>query len=346
MTQIIKINEENIKEMTSEIDKAGEILARGGLVSFPTETVYGLGANALDEEAVKNIYLAKGRPSDNPLIVHIARIEDAKGLVTKIPEKAEKLMNRFWPGPLTIILESNGVVAPTVTAGLTSVAIRLPIHPIALEVIKASGVPVAAPSANTSGRPSPTLAEHVIEDLAGKIDMIIDGGPAGVGLESTVIDLTSVVPTILRPGGITKEAIEEVIGVVEIDENMTNETAIPRSPGMKYTHYAPRAPLHIGLGDGSKVVKIIQENIRIYQDQGKQVGVLTNDENRCFYDGVLTISLGSLKRPDIMAQNLYKSLREFDKTGVDVILAEGYAEEGLRVALMNRLKKAAGNKYL
>lgn len=345
-TQVYKINPNNINDDIQLLIKAGDILASGGLVAFPTETVYGLGANALDEEAVRKIFAAKGRPSDNPLIVHIAKIEDVYPLVKEVPIKAKKLMEEFWPGPLTIILRSSQRVAETVSAGLPTIAVRMPAHPIALALLKEAGVPVAAPSANLSGRPSPTNGEHVEEDLSGKIDIIIDGGGAGVGLESTVIDMTTEIPIILRPGGITREEIEESIGKIEIDSGLEEPKEKPRSPGMKYRHYAPKAPLYIADGDEEVIVEKIKAGISNYKNKGIKVGVLTNNQHQAYYQDVLIISLGDLYNPSELAANLYQGLREFDNYKVDIILAEGYQEKGVGLALMNRLKKAAGNKYL
>lgn len=347
-TQIYKIDPNN---RSSDIEKdilkkAGEILASGGLVAFPTETVYGLGANALNDDAVRGIFTAKGRPSDNPLIVHIAKEEDIYPLVEAVPQKAKKLIRDFWPGPLTIILKSSLKVARTVSAGLSTIAIRMPAHPIALELIKNSGVPVAAPSANVSGRPSPTTAQHVEEDLTGKIDVIIDGGSAGVGLESTVIDLTTEVPVILRPGGITKEQLEKSIGCVEIDKHLEEEKEKPRSPGMKYKHYAPKAPLYIAKGSEEEVVQKIKEAVSSYKSNGLRVGVLTNDKHKELFSDAIVFSLGDELNLSELAANLYIGLREFDKTMVDIIIAEGYEEDGVGLAIMNRMKKAAGNKYL
>lgn len=345
-TQVYKINPNNIEQDIELLKKAGDILASGGLVAFPTETVYGLGANALDEKAVSNIFTAKGRPSDNPLIVHIGQVEDLNPLVQEVPLKAKKLMDDFWPGPLTIILRSSQRVAKTVSAGLSTIALRMPAHPIALALLKEAGVPVAAPSANISGRPSPTTSEHVEEDLLGKIEVVIDGGSAGVGLESTVIDMTTDVPIILRPGGITKEQIEKSIGYIEIDKNLNEEVQKPRSPGMKYKHYAPKAPLYIAQGDEVEMVKKINNAISNYKSKGYRIGVLTNNQHKDLYEDVLIISLGDNSNPSELAANLYQGLRQFDNTKVDIILAEGYREDGVGLALMNRLKKAAGNKYL
>lgn len=333
---IVDKNEQNLTEHKS-IKEAALWVKNGRLVAFPTETVYGLGANALDDEAVKSIFAAKGRPSDNPLIVHVADKKQVSVLVTGIPETAEKLMEAFWPGPVTIIFQSNGSVSPLVTAGLPTVAIRIPDHPVALAFLKEAGVPVAAPSANRSQKPSPTKAEHVYQDLAGKIDGILDGGRTGVGVESTVIDCTAEVPTILRPGGVTKEQIEEVIGKVNIDPSLRNDQLAPKSPGQKYVHYAPDAPL-ILVSPEEDVISVIAK----HKKNGAKIGVLTTDEHLYKWtEADVVISLGERKNLYTVAQNLYDCLRQFDQTDVDIILAETFPEEGIGQAIMNRLKKAA-----
>lgn len=345
-TRIIKIN-----PLNPEIDfiaEAARYIRKGKLVAFPTETVYGLGANGLDEEAVANIFIAKGRPQDNPLILHVSKIEDIKPLVKSIPKEAEILTREFWPGPLTILFERSNLVPDVITAGLSTVAIRMPNHPVALELIEASGVPVAAPSANTSGKPSPTLADHVIEDLYGKIDMIIDGGPTGVGLESTVIDLTGELPTILRPGGITLEAIRCLIPNVELDLSIisSNEKIVPKSPGQKYRHYAPKAEMIVFNGEVDNIVEAIKAKVKEYVEQGKRVGIMATDETKNRYEEGIVISVGSRKMKGTIARNLFTSLREFDEIGVDVILSEGVEIGDIGTAIMNRLKKASGGNII
>ncbi|MDQ0285031.1 L-threonylcarbamoyladenylate synthase [Desulfofundulus luciae] len=332
--------------------RAGLILRQGGLVAFPTETVYGLGANALDALAVVRIFEAKGRPQDNPLIVHVADRETVNRLARRVPAGAGRLMDVFWPGPLTLVLPAAPVVPRQVTAGLDSVGIRMPGHPVALALIAAAGVPVAAPSANLSGRPSPTTAGHVLQDLDGRIEAILDGGPAGVGLESTVLDLTGDVPVILRPGGITREELEKVIGEVRVDPGIDGVPGCgspagefrPRSPGMKYRHYAPRAPLVLVEGEPERVVARLKELAGGYRSRGLRVGVLATAETarECQEDRVVVA--GSRQDPAGIASRLFAALRRFDELGVDIILAEGIEPRGLGLAVMNRLRRAAGNR--
>lgn len=326
-----------------QIQKAAAILQKNELVAFPTETVYGLGANARSDEAVEKIYQAKGRPSDNPLIIHISSIQDVEKYVEKVPKVAQKLMEQFWPGPLTIILEKKaGALSERATAGLSTVGIRMPDHPVALALIEASGLPIAAPSANRSGKPSPTKFEHVYEDLNGKIAGIVDGGPTGVGVESTVIDCTEDVPLILRPGGVTKEELEAVIGPVRIDPNIRNVREAPKSPGMKYQHYAPNADMY--LVDGSP--SFLQQTVDAYRKQGKRVGVLTTEEHSGHYEADFVISAGSREDLATIAQNIFHCLRLFDEQNVDIVLSETFPDEGIGAAIMNRLVKAAGHKWL
>lgn len=333
---IVDKNNENLK-YTSEIKEAALWIKRGDVVAFPTETVYGLGANAFNETAVSQIFAAKGRPSDNPLIVHVASISQVKQLVTNIPDVAQKLMDAFWPGPLTLILESNQKISNLVTAGLATIAIRIPDHPVALALLEAADVPVAAPSANRSGKPSPTQAIHVLHDLTGRIDGVIDGGPTGVGVESTVVDCTTEIPTILRPGGITKEELEGVIGNVYQDEALTDKSVVPKSPGQKYTHYAPNAPLIIVVDDEERVERIEQSKA-----EGFRVGVLATEENVDQYKKAdVVINVGSRNQLRLVAQKLYDTLRMFDAKQVDIIYAESFPKEGIGEAIMNRLEKSA-----
>ncbi len=346
-TMLIDIERDNI-----DIDKlkhAAEILRAGGTVTFPTETVYGLGANALDEDAVKKIFKAKGRPSDNPLIIHIAKYEDLKDLVLEIPQNAERLINEFWPGPLTLIFNKSSIVPEIITGGLGTVAIRMPAHPIAKLLIELAEVPVAAPSANLSGKPSPTKEKHVKKDLMGRVDAIICGGDAAVGVESTVLDITSDIPMILRPGGVTKEDLERVIGMVDVDpaiEGTQKKRLIPKSPGMKYTHYSPNADVILLSGDLDKIVKNIERIRREKEENGYRVGIMATDETKHKYEGGTVISLGSRNNLETVASNLFKVLREFDERDIDVILAETFVEKGLGQAIMNRLIKAAGYNIL
>jgi len=331
------------------LEEGGAILRRGGLVAFPTETVYGLGANALDGRAVAGIFEAKGRPADNPLIVHVAGKEAVSGLVKKITGAAEALMKAFWPGPLTIILPVGETVPAQVTAGLDTVAVRMPDHPVALGLIRAAGVPVAAPSANTSGRPSPTTARHVLNDLGGRIDLILDGGPAGVGVESTVVDLTVTVPLVLRPGGVTPEDLNKVLGAVAVDPAARSGfkgEGRPRSPGMKYAHYAPRAPLFLVEGEAEAAAAKIMDLAREHRAQGRRVGILSYTGGRDFSVAGEVVHAGRRDRPDTVAAVLYAALRRFDEMNVDVILAEGLADRGVGLAVMNRLRKAAGGRII
>ncbi|TYU71342.1 threonylcarbamoyl-AMP synthase [Listeria monocytogenes] len=324
--------------------EAAELLQNGECVAFPTETVYGLGADATNQAAIQKIYAAKGRPSDNPLIVHIARQDQMNSFVASYPPKAIQLMEKFWPGPLTVILPlKKDSLAANVSAGLSTVGVRMPEHPVSLALINAANVPVAAPSANRSGKPSPTTADHVIEDLDGKIAGIIDGGATGVGLESTVIDCSLEMPIILRPGGITKEQIEQVIGPVDISTNNTKEKEKPKAPGMKYTHYAPKAPVY--LIEGS--TPFWQKEINKVEAANKKLGILATKE---LIDQLTTSAAvettGSIKALDEIATSLYKGLRAFDHEDVDIIFAEVYPETKLGAAIMNRLEKAAGNRRI
>ena len=341
-TQIYNVlkNKNNIDNEL--IEKAAEILKNGGTIVFPTETVYGLGANALDEEAIKKIFIAKGRPSDNPLIVHIANKEDLHKLVTLIPQKANKLIEEFWPGPLTIIFEKKNIISNIVTGNLSTVAVRMPDNNIALELIEKSGVPIAAPSANVSGKPSPTKAEHAIEDLMDRVDGIIVGEDCEVGLESTVIDLTVDPPVILRPGGVSKEEIQKCIGEVHLDKGIDKESSEkPKAPGMKYTHYSPKANVIVFEGDVARVVDKINEVKIEKESQGLNVGILASEETKDKYEGVV-YTLGSRESIESVAKELFHALRSFDKTNVDVILAESFSKEGLGLAIMNRMIKSAG----
>ncbi|WP_246944470.1 L-threonylcarbamoyladenylate synthase [Bacillus pinisoli] len=330
--------EGNLSTTYPHIKEAAELLKKNEVIAFPTETVYGLGGNAKETEAVNKIFQAKGRPSDNPLIVHIADQAQLQEFVSTVPTVAQKLMDHFWPGPLTIILPAiKDVVSERVTAGLSTVGVRMPDHPVALALLKEAGLPLAAPSANLSGKPSPTSAKHVWKDLNGRIAGIVDGGITGVGLESTVIDCTSVPPIILRPGGVTKEQIQQVIGEVNIDPALTKEDEAPKSPGMKYTHYAPQAPLQIF--DGS--VTFVQEAVNRSKSSGRKVGVLATDETKQQYEADVVISCGSRSDLSTIANRLYDSLRAFDETDVDIIISESFPKTGIGEAIMNRLEKAA-----
>lgn len=327
------------------LEKAGEILRSGGLVAFPTETVYGLGGNALDKEAARKIYAAKGRPSDNPLIVHIADLGELDELVSEIPPMAERLMEAFWPGPMTLILRKKSIIPDETTGGLDTVAVRMPSDPIAAALIRAAGVPIAAPSANRSGRPSPTRAGHVIEDMRGRIEMILDGGPVGIGLESTIIDCTEESPVILRPGYISREMVAGLLGSVSLDAASTGpmkEGERPRAPGMKYRHYAPKAALTLFEGESGAVAEQIRMRTADGLRAGKRIGILAADETFSNYPEGIVRSIGSRERAETVAHNLFAVLREFDDLDVDVIYSESFSSEGLGQAIMNRLMKAAG----
>ncbi|WP_456367638.1 L-threonylcarbamoyladenylate synthase [Thermococcus sp.] len=319
---------------------AARFILNGKLVAFPTETVYGLGADALNPDAVKRIFEAKGRPPDNPLIIHIADFRDLKRVARDIPKEAKLLAEKFWPGPLTMVLPKADEVPPVTTGGLDTVAVRMPAHPIALALIKAS-TPVAAPSANISGKPSPTSADHVVDDFYGRIEVIIDGGETNIGVESTVIDLSSERPMLLRPGGLPLEEIEATIGPVEIHPAVKGKTVdMARAPGMKYRHYSPNAQVIVVEGPSNRVRRKIEELVREYRSMGYRVGVMAREEISAdeFY------FLG--KTPADVARNLFKALRELDKRGVDVIIAEGIEEKGIGLAVMNRLKKASGYRVV
>lgn len=330
------------------MEKAGKILRDGGLVAFPTETVYGLGGDALNPASSRKIYAAKGRPSDNPLIVHICRWEDLVTIVEEIPETAKKLSEAFWPGPLTMILKKSDKVPKETTGGLSTVAVRMPSDKTALSLIRAAGGYVAAPSANISGRPSPTLAKYVAEDLEGRIEMILDGGQACIGLESTIVDLTEEVPTILRPGYITGEMIARILGKVETDRALlpAGSAAAPKAPGMKYRHYAPKAELTIIAGEEEAVVRRINELAKEAEGKGLCSGVIATDATMGRYKAALVKSAGNREKEEEAARDLFRILREFDEEGADVIWSEAFADSGIGQAVMNRLLKAAGHRIV
>lgn len=330
------------------VSKAANVIKSGGLVAFPTETVYGLGADACNPEAAKKIYEAKGRPSDNPLIVHIAEFKDLAYIAKEVPKKASLLAKAFWPGPLTMIIHKNNNVPYETTGGLDTVAVRMPDHFVARRLIQMSGCLIAAPSANASGRPSPTLAEHVAEDLGGKIPIILDGGEVGIGLESTIIDLTEEIPLILRPGYITKAMLERIIGEVKTDPGIlaAGDGVRPKAPGMKYRHYAPRASLTVVNGNKEAVIRKINELTDKMRAKGKKVGVIGTDETAKAYRGDMVLSLGAREDEDVIARRLYRILREFDEREADVIYSESFETQGIGQAIMNRLLKAAGHQVL
>lgn len=334
------------KWKTQELSQAAKIINQGGLVAFPTETVYGLGADGLNKEAAKKIYEAKGRPSDNPLILHVASLDAFKELAVEVPEAAYQLADAFWPGPLTMVLKKSEKVPYGTTGGLETVAIRMPNDEIALGLIRESKAYLAAPSANTSGRPSPTTAKHVVDDMSGKIDMVLDGGQVGIGIESTIIDLTSEVPTILRPGYITKSMLEQVIGPVTVDAAILSKNQDknlrPKAPGMKYKHYAPKGDLTICEGEMSKVVSYINHKVKEDLLAGKKVGVIATKETEAQYEGGIIKTVGSRAEEASIAHGLYSVLRDFDDLEVSVIYAESFRDNELGQAIMNRLLKAAG----
>ena len=349
LTEVVEIEEQNIDSKAAEsLEKAGRIIKEGGLVAFPTETVYGLGGDALNPDSSKKIYAAKGRPSDNPLIVHVCRFEDVEKIVAEVPETARKLADAFWPGPLTMIMNKNDKVPYETTGGLDTVAIRMPNNKIALKLIELSGGYIAAPSANTSGRPSTTLARYCIEDLTGKIEMIIDGGQVGIGLESTIVDLTSDVPMILRPGYITAEMLRDVLGEISIDRTIidSSSTQKPKAPGMKYRHYAPKGQLTIVQGSQDKVVEYINAETKNAASEGKKVGVIGTDSTRSLYEAEVVKSVGSRDDEKTIAHELFKVLREFDDENIDVMFSESFDDSGIGQAIMNRLLKAAGHNVV
>ncbi len=333
------------------IRKATEIIKNGGLVAFPTETVYGLGADALNAEAVSALFEAKKRPLDNPPIVHVSKRVTVERLVKTIPSKANVLMERFWPGPLTLIFKRSPAVPDVTVAGLDTIAVRMPRHNVALALIEESGCPIAAPSANLAGKPSPTSADHVLVDLDGRIDAVLDAGSTKVGVESTVLDLTVDPSEVLRPGGTTYEALVEAVGQVELNPAAVADSALPvekaRSPGIKHKHYSPNAEVIIVEGQLMAVVDKINGLAEHYKENGKRVGVLSTDETVRSYARVDVLkSLGSRKDLASLARNLFRLLREFDEEDVDVIIAEGVPSEGLGLAVMNRLRKAAGYRII
>ena len=334
------------------IKEASEILRNGGLVAFPTETVYGLGGDATDKEASKKIYAAKGRPSDNPLIVHIAKFSQLEDISKDLPDNAKKLADAFWPGPLTMVVNKNEVIPYETTGGLDTVAVRMPNNPVALALIEESGCMIAAPSANTSGRPSPTKASHVYEDLSGKIEAILDGGSVDIGLESTIVDLTEDVVTILRPGYINMDMLREVVGEVRMDPGIvyndkgTTSGARPKAPGMRYKHYAPKGDLTIISGEEDIVVATINQMTKEALDKGQRVGIIATSESADRYKDGQVLIIGDRADEGSIAHNLYDILRQFDEIGVDVIYSESFATPKMGQAIMNRLLKAAGQKTI
>ncbi len=341
---------------SSALQEAAAALAEGGVVAFPTETVYGLGADARNTEAVRRIFEAKGRPSDNPLIVHLASEEDLPALAAPVHDIERNLIRAFWPGPLTLVLPvKSGAVSPLATAGLDTVGVRVPSHDLARRLIALSGCPIAAPSANRSGRPSPTTAAHVMEDLEGLIDGVVDGGPAGVGLESTVVRVLENEIHVLRPGGVTSEQLRQAAGsavrivtALEHAKSLAAEEG-PRSPGMKYTHYAPKGQMLLVTGhDPERMIRTVLDQAAAARREGGRVGIISCSEHAGRYEGAAdkVLVCGSRQAPDTAAQRLYAVLRECDRLGLEYIVAEGFPEEGIGTALMNRMRKAAGGREL
>jgi L-threonylcarbamoyladenylate synthase len=347
-TVVFKVDAENPE--AEVIQKAAAIIRAGGLVAFPTETVYGLGADAMNADAVLALFEAKKRPLDNPPIVHVARTEDLYKLTAQVSPKAEKLMQMFWPGPLTLVFPRSQDVPEVTVAGLDTVAVRMPKHAVALALIRESQCAIAAPSANLAGKPSPTTAQHVFSDLNGRIDAILDGGATRIGVESTVLDVSVDPPMLLRPGGTPLEALQKVVGEVKLHPFITAEAELPaekaRSPGMRHKHYAPKAPVILVEGSMAAVMRQVKELISALWLENKRVGVLATDETAWAYEADVVKSLGSRRHVDVMAANLFRLLREFDEENVDAIIAEGVPTEGLGLAVMNRLRKASGYTIL
>jgi len=343
-TLVLKVNSQE-----PEIEKiriAADFIKKGGSVAFPTETVYGLGADALNSEAVRALFEAKKRPLDNPPIVHVGDVKDVYRLTRAVSPKAERLMKSFWPGPLTLIFKHLEIVPDVTVAGLDTIAVRMPRHNVALALIRESGCSIAAPSANLAGKPSPTMAKHVLDDLDGRIDAVLDAGPTDIGVESTVLDMAVDPPLVLRPGGTPYELLKRILVRVKLHPVAVAETELAfekvRSPGMKHRHYAPDAEVIVVEGELSAVVVKVKELVGFYMRKGSKVGVLATDETVDYYRADVVKSLGSRKDLAVIAKNLFRFLREFDLEGVDVVVAEGIPTEGLGLAVMNRLRKASG----
>lgn len=345
-TKLVRMEEQHID--AALIKEAGDVIRAGGLVAFPTETVYGLGGDALNPSSSEKIYRAKGRPSDNPLIVHIADMDALDAIVYEIPESAVKLAERFWPGPLTMIFHKSEIVPYETTGGLDTVAVRMPVHRVARELIRAAGGYVAAPSANRSGRPSPTVAKYVVQDMDGRIEMIIDGGDVEIGLESTIVDLTTGQPIILRPGYITREMLESVLSAVEEDSTMMRDDSgqAPKAPGMKYRHYAPKGDLTVVDGEAESIIEYINTQVEMMRADNKITGVIATDSSISRYRADVCKSVGERWDEDAIARELYRILREFDDENVEIIYAEAFDSHGFGQAIMNRLLKAAGHKVI
>lgn len=340
--------EEFTAEEDAALHRAGSIIQSGGLVAFPTETVYGLGGDALNRESSRKIYAAKGRPSDNPLIVHICRLEDLEKIADPVPEEAFRIAEAFWPGPLTMILHKTGVVPKETTGGLDTVAVRFPSDKTARKLIEYGGGYIAAPSANRSGRPSPTLAKYVAQDMDGRIDMIIDGGQVGIGLESTILDLTVSIPQILRPGYVTEDMLNRVLRKVDTDVTTLKADSgqAPRAPGMKYRHYAPKGELTIVEGSFDAVIAYINGQTAAERERGERTGIICTSESSSYYAADVMKCIGSRRDEESIARNLFAALREFDDESVTKIYTESFETAGLGQAIMNRLLKAAGHRIV
>ncbi len=347
-TQIVKVDPDSPD--IHEIERAASIIKGGGLVAFPTETVYGLGADGLRADTVDKIFLAKGRPQDNPLILHVASPDDILRVATAVPPDVDRLVQLFWPGPLTLILPKKPHVPDVVSAGLPTIGVRMPDNIIALTLIAESGTLLAAPSANLSGRPSPTQASHVADDMWGRVDLILDGGSTRLGVESTVLDLTEDPPRILRPGSVTREELEEVLGHVEARVPGSENRPSPGQvhPGMKYPHYSLDIPVFLVEGEPQAIVRRIQEEAGKYRSCGKKVGILSSEESKGQYSGYADVvrSLGSRHDMTQVAAGLYRTLRDFETCQVNILFAEGFSERGLGFAVMNRLRGAARGRII
>jgi L-threonylcarbamoyladenylate synthase len=347
-TVLLKVNPQAPE--IAKVRVAAKFIRAGGLVAFPTETVYGLGADALNARAVLSLFKAKKRPLDNPPIVHVCDRKDVYQLAEEIPAEAELLMREFWPGPLTLVFKRSSIVPNVTVAGLDTIAIRMPRHNVALTLISESHCPISAPSANLAGKPSPTTAKHVLNDLDGRIDVVLDAGPTIIGVESTVLDVTVDPPQVLRPGGTPFEALKEVLSEVKLNPAVTAEKPVPvkkvRSPGVKHKHYAPNADVVVVEGELSAAVTKVNELVTYYMRKGSMVGVLCTDETVGSYQADVVKSLGTRSNLATVAQNLFARLREFDLERVDIIVAEGVPLEGLGLAVMNRLRKASGYKIV
>lgn len=332
------------KANAMSIQKAADIIKHGGLVAFPTETVYGLGANALDSCAVKKIYSAKGRPSDNPLIVHIGSIKFLKYIVKEIDACTEMLIKEFWPGPLTIIFNKKDCMPYETSGGLETIAVRFPANPTAQKLINLSSVPIAAPSANISGKPSCTSFSHVIEDLDGKVDMILCSNEFAFGLESTIIDMTEKNPTVLRPGAITFEMLKQILGKINDGGFFFENNQSPKAPGMKYKHYSPKADVFIIDGNFKNVANKVNE--LSLKNRNKKIGVLATNQTQHLYKNCFVISVGDRNNLFTVAENLFSSLRKFDLNQIDIVYSESFPQNDIGFAIMNRLLKAAGYKII